>query len=273
MKKLYVLLLSVMAIIFSGCVSPSNVDAGEEGVMVKKPWVFGHGGVEDEPLKTGLTWTAWSTEVVRVSVKPLNIDENFKDLITQDNNPVDFDIHLTFKHIEGKTPILVERFGFADAAGVGGWYGAKIQQPLRNDVRNFVKDYSMFDITTDPTISDKLQDIVGARVRKFIADNKIPTELLSVSVGKVMPPASVIASTEETASQKQRVLTQEATVKAEQAREIAQKATAKADKAYMLEMNMTPQQYLKNKELDIIAKKENVQVFMGAMPQPMVVSK
>ena len=80
---------------FSGCLTPSSVGAGEEVVLVKKPWFFGHGGVEAEPVKTGLVWTAFSTEVVRVNVKPFNKTEPFDDLITKDNNPVDFDIHLT----------------------------------------------------------------------------------------------------------------------------------------------------------------------------------
>lgn len=69
--------------------SPSSVDVGEEGVMVKKPWVIGHGGVDSESIRTGLVWTAWSTEVVRVNVKPFNVTEPFADLITVDNNPVD----------------------------------------------------------------------------------------------------------------------------------------------------------------------------------------
>jgi regulator of protease activity HflC (stomatin/prohibitin superfamily) len=258
----------VLALWFTGC-SPSKIDAGQEGVMVKKPWVFGHGGVDDTPLVTGLVWTAWSTEVVRVSVKPFNMNEKFDDLITLDNNPVDFEVHMTFKHTQGKTPILVEHFGLQGEDGQG-WYASKLQQPLRNDVRSFVKEQSMFGITTDPRISDKLQSVITEKIRLFIKQNNIPTELLNVSVGKVMPPETVITSTLETAAQKQRVLTQEATVKAEQAREIAQKATAKADKAYMNEMAMTPAQYLKNKELDIIREKKDVQVFLGAMPQPVV---
>lgn len=272
MKKLITGLMALMlSMVFAGC-TRSTINAGEEGVMTKKPWIFGHGGVESEPLKTGLAWIALTTEVTRVSVKPFNLNENFEDLITLDNNPVTFEIHMTFKHIEGQTPVLVEHFGLQGVPGTG-WYASKIQQPLRNDVRSFVKEQTMFAITTDPAISDRLQVVLADKIRAFIVKNKIPTELLNVSVGKVMPPKTVIDSTLETAAQKQRVLTQEATVKAEQAREIAQKATAKADKAYMTEMAMTPAQYLKNKELDIIREKTNVQVFMGATPQPVVLSK
>lgn len=272
--KLITLTALAAVLLFTGCVSPSSIDAGEEGVLIYKPWVFGHGGVDPEPITTGMTWTVWSTKVDRVSIKPFNINENFDDLITKDNNPVDFSVHMTFKHIDGKTPILVEKFGMTkEDEPNSGWYPSKIQQPLRNDVREFVKDYSMFDISTNPAIANKLQEVVAKKVQEFIKREGMPTTLMNVSVGKVMPPQSVVDATLATAAQKQNVLTQEARVKAEQSREIAEKASARADKAYMQEMQMTPQQYLKNKELDIIAKKDNVQVFMGAMPQPVVLSK
>ena len=274
MKNKIITLSIVATTLFTGCVSPSNVDAGEEGVLIYKPWIFGHGGVDGTPIKTGLAWTVWSTQVERVTVKPFNIDETFDDLITKDNNPVDFSVHMTFQHIEGKTPILVEKFGIPKEGNLGsGWYASKIQQPLRNDVREFVKDYSMFEISTNPAIANLLQSVVAKKVQEFILKEGMPTSLVNVSVGKVMPPQSVVDATLATAAQKQNVLTQEARVKAEQSREVAEKASAKADKAYMLEMEMTPQQYLKNKELDIIAKKDNVQVYLGAMPQPVVLSK
>ena len=151
MKTLFktIFLISIL-INLTGCFSPSSVDAGEEGVMVKKPWVVGHGGVDSESIKTGLVWTAWSTEVVRVNIKPFNVTEPFDDLITVDNNPVDFNIHMTFKHIEGKTPELVEKFG------LNGWYINKVQEPLRNSVREFTKSRTMFEMTTNPKIVTEL---------------------------------------------------------------------------------------------------------------------
>lgn len=76
MNKLLKMILPLLVLLtFTGCFSPSSVDAGEEGVMVKKPWIIGHGGVDSEPIRTGLVWTAWSTEVVRVNVKPFNVTE------------------------------------------------------------------------------------------------------------------------------------------------------------------------------------------------------
>lgn len=281
MKTIKLMLLSILAAIsFTGCLSPSSVDAGEEAVLIYKPWIFGHGGVDQTPIKTGLTWTAWSTQVERVDVKPFNIDEVFDDLVTADNNTVDFKLHLTFKHIEGETPILIERFGqthrtvYEDGTILAkyGWYGNKVKEPLRNSVRSFTKSHKMFDMTTNKQISDMLEKQVQKEIREFLKAEGIPTELVVATVGKVLPPEKVRASTEETAVQKQRVKTQTQRVQAEKAREIAEKAAANADKAYMKAIGMNAAQYLKMKELDnqklAIEKGNSVNIVMGNA-QPM----
>lgn len=260
MRKIIGLCTILVALLFTGCVTPSSVDAGEEAVLVKKPYFFGHGGVDQESIKTGLVWTAFSTEVVRINVKPFNISEQFDDLITYDNNPVDFDIHLTFKHIEGKTPILVEKFGTK-------WYENKVKEPFRNAVREFTKNNTMFQMTTSPDTVTKLEAAVNIEIQKFLKDEGIPTELVRVSVGKVSPPQAVIDSTIQTAVQKQNVKTQEERVKAEQSRELAEKAAANADKAYMNAINMNAEQYLRMKEIDnqklAIERGSNVHIIMG----------
>ena len=35
------------------CVRPN---ADEEAVLIKKPWFFGHGGVDNDPVTTGCEW-------------------------------------------------------------------------------------------------------------------------------------------------------------------------------------------------------------------------
>jgi len=272
MKKIIASFMLIVGMFtFQGCLSPSSVDAGEEGVLIYKPWVFGHGGVDQTSVKTGLAWTVWSTSVERVNIKPFNVNEVFDDLVTSDNNPVDFKIHLTLKHIEGKTPILVEKFG------VVGWYKNKVREPLRNSVRNFTKAHKMFEMTTDGKITTELENQVTIEVRKFLKDEGIPTELIKATVGKVMPPKAVIASTIQTAVQKQNVKTQEERVKAEESRENAETASANADKAYMEAIGMSPTQYLEMKKLDnqklaIEGAKEgkiSISLIMGGNPQPM----
>lgn len=261
MKKIKLALLGIAMLVgFSGC-TPSSVDAGEEAVLIYKPYIFGHGGVDSEPVTTGLTWTALSTSVERVTLLPFNIDEVFDDLVTEDNNPVDFKIHLTFKHIKSKTPILIEKFGKLK------WYKNKVREPLRNSVRSFTKNNKMFDMTTNSNTTTRLQEIVESEVRAFLRKEDIPTELMKATIGKVMPPQAVIDATIQTAVQKQNVKTQDERVKAEKARKAAEQASAEADSAYMIKMKMTPSQYLSMKQLEnqriAIDKGSQVTIIMG----------
>lgn len=56
MKKfLYLLIALIACTVFSSChrVAPG---AGEESVLVHKPWFFGHGGVDKDAVTTGSTW-------------------------------------------------------------------------------------------------------------------------------------------------------------------------------------------------------------------------
>lgn len=244
---------------FSGC-SPSTVAEGEEAVLVYQPLFFGEEGVDPKPIPTGLTWTAFTTKVIRVTLQPYKKDEIFDDLVTKDNNPVDFKLHLTLVNIEGETPILVDKFGVH-------WYENKVREPLRNITRDFTKDKTMFEMTTDKTISKKLELYVFDYVQSFLLKEKIPVKLLRVTVGKVMPPQKIIEATIETGVQKQRVKTQQERVKAENAREAAERASATADKAYMEEIGMTTQEYLRSRELDnqkeAINNGANVNIIMG----------
>ena len=47
-------------------------DADEEAVLIKKPWFFGHGGVEEEPVTTGNTWCCWSTSSEYFKIIPIS---------------------------------------------------------------------------------------------------------------------------------------------------------------------------------------------------------
>ena len=53
MKKIISLFAISVAFMFTGCVTPSSVGAGEEAVLVKKPYFFGHGVSTLNQLKLG----------------------------------------------------------------------------------------------------------------------------------------------------------------------------------------------------------------------------
>ena len=278
MQKKFLQLLATTIILFSltGCISSNSVDQGEEAVLIYQPWILGHGGVDSAPIQTGQVWTAFSTKVVTVNVKPYLIDERFDDLITHDNNPVDFKFHFIFQNIAGKTPILVEQFGVGDSGR--DWYTNNLREAVRNMARDFTKSKKVFEMTTDKATVDEMQTRIAKEVNSLLKNKKIPVRLIRITVGKVFPPKKVVEATIATAVQKQNVRTQQERVKAEQARKQAEIASAAADKAYAEEFGMTPSQFLKLRALEnqraaidgASAGNIKLHMIMGGDVQPMV---
>ena len=238
----------------TGCISPSKVDAGEEGVLIYKPWIFGHGGVDKEPLTTGLTWTVWSTEVARYNIKPMKATEPFVDITASDNVAIDFNSYLTLKIIKGKSPEIHEFSGDT-------WYSTKVQDYYRTVVRNEARTRTSIDLRTKPETIIAAQQSIYDKTAKYIEDIKLPVKVVKVVIGRIIPPEDVLKEAERTAAQKQRNATEKARASAELVRAQAETNKALADKAYSKEFNMTTEQFLRNKELDIlqnaVTKKDN----------------
>ena len=262
------LLILITSSLFNGCTC-SRIDAGEEGVLTYQPWFFGHGGIDDDPIKTGMTYTAASTVVDRYDVKPVEYKEVFDDLITADNNPVDFKAYIETQIIKGEAPYLHENFGKK-------WYDQKVQEKFRMFIRNFGRSKTMFELTTNASVTDEMAKTAMEQIIKHIKKEKLPVQINRVNVGKVSPPSAVIEETIKTAEQNQRIKTEASRARAELAREDAERNKATADKAYRIEFGMTTREYLRLRELeiekeklDIVKNKDNVTVILnsgGAIP-------
>src|ERR1700691_2693352 len=81
--------LLAICIAAAGC-SSFSPDAGHEIVLIDKPIFFGHGGVEPEPVKTGRTFGALTTEGVDVYMQPQRFDAELTDTMTSAGGPVSF---------------------------------------------------------------------------------------------------------------------------------------------------------------------------------------
>src|SRR6185436_13996214 len=77
-------------LLMSGC-SHVAPDAGHEAVLVMKPWIFGHGGIDPEPVRTGLSFAAVTTDAIYVNMQPIQLQLHFDDLMSSDGVPLDFD--------------------------------------------------------------------------------------------------------------------------------------------------------------------------------------
>ena len=238
MVKAWKLLICLSAIVVmamtSGC-STASPDAGYEGVLIEKPWIFGHGGIDPNPVTTGMTFTALSTDVIYVSVQPIQTHVKFDDIMTSDGVPLGFDAVLRVQVLNSVD--LIRRFG-------EGWYDNNIERQFANLVRQAVRKHGMNETAIQPTAIESIDAEVGAGLEKYFKDTNIPVRLIAVTVGKANPPDAIKNQRIETAAQQQRILTEGQKKLAEDARKAAETSRAEADNAYRNAMSMSPDQFL-----------------------------
>lgn len=254
-------LMSVISMTMTSC-SVASVNADEELVFVKKPIIFGKGGVDKQPLTSGSEWRWFSTEEVKFKVSPTQYEEKFQDIFTADNTPIDLSANILLQIKKGETPILLEGFG-------KDWYKNNIQTQFIKYVRDEISKYPMKELTSKREIYDSVETVVMQKVQGIIDNKKIPVQVLSVIVNRAVPKDDVMDELARTAMQIQAQETQEQRAKTEIAREQAEIKRAQADKAYQREMNLTADQYIRLRQIEIekekvemIKNKNNVQVHM-----------
>ena len=231
----------------TGCAA---IEAGHEGVLVEQPLFFGHGGVDPVPTKTGRIWVAPTTRVIDVDVRPVQYSEHF-DIISAENAPVSFDAFLIANVIEGKSPELVSKYG-------PNWYANNAKEAFRTFVREEVQKYPLFQLTTDPTTRQKLQDAIAKEVQtKLIEKQGIPVRLNRVVVGSILPPKGVVEQTTQTIIQEQRKITMVEFQKAEESREKAERQRGIADRAYRESLGLTAPEFVDLRRIEV--QKEIVQ--------------
>jgi len=254
MKKIGFLRLMI-GLIFSSTMFTScyrvTPNAGEEAVLVQQPIIFGDGGVDETPVSTGSEWCATSTDSKIFKITPVTFTEEFQNMAPADNTPVSFSAYLKTQIRKGQTPTLYNLFG-AD------WYQNSLQASFRTMVRDKVSAYKMFDLFSKREISAQLEKAIFADIEDYAKKLNIPVDILQVSIGAITPPDQVLTETKNTAAQNQSSLTQDARAKAELTRRQAEENKAIADKAYMKEMNMTIEQYIHIRQLEI--EKEKVEL-------------
>lgn len=270
MKFVKYLVFSLFSIAMLSSCSLATVDADEELVFVKKPLIFGGGGVDSRPLTSGSEWHWFSTDEVVFKVSPIQYEEEFKDIFTSDNTPINLSANLLLQIEKGKTPQLLSDFGEK-------WYDNNIQVQFVKYVRDEISKYPMKELTSKREIYDNVEIVVIGKVQQIIKDKNIPVKVLSVVVNRAVPKDDVMEELTRTAIQIQAQETQEQRERTETKREAAEIKRAQADKAYQREMNLTADQYIKLRTIEIekekvemIKNKENVKInmLMGNGAQP-----
>jgi regulator of protease activity HflC (stomatin/prohibitin superfamily) len=235
---------ALVFVVGCGAASP---DPGQEAVLVRKPWVFGHGGVDPTPVRTGRTLTAVSTQVWYVPTVPIQFTEHFDDLMSSDGVPLDFDASLRFQVTD--SVMLVQKFGVNDV-GDGSrpypqWYAANLVQAFRNFVRQEVRKHGMNETAINTVAVEQIDRVVSEQMTKYIGDVGVPVKMVDMTVGRANPPDAIKNQRIETAAQEQRANTERQKKLAEDQRLAAEVARANADNAYRNAMSLSPEQFLK----------------------------
>lgn len=224
-----VLLLIVMSMF---TVRPN---VGFEAVLIKKPLIFGHGGVDTEPIRTGLAFVAPSTSAVYVNMQPLQADLDMKDIMSSDGTPLEFDAVIRLQVTN--SVVLIRDFG-------EGWYDNNVKTQFFNLTRQAVRKHGMNETAISTTAIQAIDDEVGTGMEAYLERIHMPVRLVQVTVGKANPPDAIRTQRIETAAAQQRIITEGQTKLAEDARKAAETSRAEADNAYRLAMSLSPDQFL-----------------------------
>lgn len=265
------LLLGVFALTLVGCKSVSP-DAGHEAVLVRKPLIFGHGGVDLASVKPGRQYVAWTTFPVDVNMQPARVDEEFTDLMTSDGVPIDFHAVISYQVIDSVK--LVRDFG-ADIVdnGTPGFWTRNLDQPFRTATRDAVKRRGMNEMAIMATAAEAVDQEVTNHLLAIVKETGVPIKILDVSLGRANPPDAIMVQRVETAAQEQRINTEKQRKLAEDQRKAAEESRAAADQAYNQRMGLNTEQYVSLRAIEMqreVCVKGGCTFLFGANATPMI---
>ncbi|GAC1677979.1 MAG: hypothetical protein NVS9B2_29120 [Steroidobacteraceae bacterium] len=143
--------LIVLALLLGGC-SAFTPDAGHEIVLFEKPWLFGHGGVQPESVKTGRTYGALTTQGVDVYMQPQKLEVELPDTMTSDGVPITFHAIIIVQVVDSVS--LIKNFG-------PDWYRNNMEEQFKTMVRQAVRKRGM----NETAISTSALDAIDAEIR------------------------------------------------------------------------------------------------------------
>ena len=224
----------IVASLLSAC-SVYSPDAGHEVVLIEKPWLFGHGGVDPEPVKTGRTFAAFTTDGVDVYMQPHKYETELHDTMTSDGVPISFHAIMVLQVADSVA--LIKNFGPS-------WYVNNLEEPFKTMVRQAVRKRGMNETAISTTALDAIDNEIHDQLVAFIRDKALPVRLITMTVGRANPPDSIRSQRIETATQEQRVQTEKQVKLAEDQRMLAEQSRASADNAYREAIHLSPEQFI-----------------------------
>ncbi len=263
MKNFLIAGILCLSVLLSGCTTVAP-EAGEEGVKVHKPWIFGTGGIDMTPVETGLEYTWLSTDYVIVNMLPRAYDEDLDDATSNDNTLLDFNTQIQLQVKDNKSPVLIKNYGVD-------WYNSVIKEVYRNTVRGYISKYGPFDLMSNREVLDSINLFVKNDIQNYISllsakQGELPIDVVNVVVGRAIPNERQKAEMDATAAATQAKRTEESRREMLVAREAAERQRAIADKAYQEELGLTTDQFIQLRAWEIIKEKNgaNIDVLFNA---------
>jgi len=210
-------------------------DAGHEVVLIEKPIIIGHGGVDPESVKAGRTFTALTTDGVDVYMQPQKFETELPDTMTSDGVPITFHAIMILQVTDSVD--LIKNFG-------PDWYRNNLEEQFKTMVRQAVRKRGMNETAISTTALDLIDAEIHDQLTQFLTQKKIPVQLVTMTVGKANPPDAIKNQRIETAAQEQRVNTEKQRKLAEDQRMMAEQSRANADNAYRESMHLSPEQFI-----------------------------
>jgi regulator of protease activity HflC (stomatin/prohibitin superfamily) len=247
---------------FTSCIGCTTVDADEETVLIDKPWFWGHGGVQENAVETGLKWIWWSTDTETFKIVPVKHQVDMNDLFSDDNTPLDFHTIIITQIEKGKSPILLKNYG-------KDWFDTNIYNEYCKFVRNYISQNSPFDLMSNRQVLDDIDAKVLKQTQELVAklskDKEFPVIIKQVTIGKAIPNEKQLEEMNNTAKAVQAKQTQDREAEVQVARGKAERERAKADKAYMEQLGLTVPQFIELRKWEVIEKKDgaNIDVLVG----------
>lgn len=238
---LIALVLTSLILMATGCQSYSP-NAGHQVVLIEKPMIFGHGGVDPEPVTTGRTFTAATTDGVDVNMQPEKFEVELPDTMTSDGVPITFHAIIVLQVTDSVS--LIKNFG-------PGWYSNNLEQPFMTMVRQAVRKRGMNETAISTTALDAIDAEIRDELVAFIQGKSLPLKLITMTVGRANPPDAIKSQRIETATQEQRIQTEKQKKLAEDQRKQAEESRAGADNAYREAMHLSPDQFIQLKTIEM----------------------
>lgn len=239
------------------------VPPATEAVLVDSPYFLGSGGVQETPLVTGSAYAWASTKPIFIDMQSSIVSIKFDDLMTKDGVPLDFEA--TFRYKVASSVQFVKRFDLGK-----NWFARTLEQPFRNACRDSVKQRGMNEMAINAQASAEVDAEISNIIEKLVVSEKLPVIVIDVTLGKANPPDSIKHQRIDTATQEQRIQTENQRRLAEEQRIGAETARAKADNAYRQAMGLDPDNFIKLesiKAMEQVCGKGNCQIITtGALP-------